>query len=235
MGVHRDDLKFEKVKLHYARIPFSKPDRFWQHLIASECLFWAMLCVLLVKEKNMPRFRRIIAYWLPLAVVITGLCVLIYAAVQQNYRMNANDPQIQLAEDAAAALDQGAAPSAVIPQSKTDIASSLAPFVMVFDKQGQVLASSGTFEGSFPVYPIGALTAADKSGENRVTWQPQPGLRFASVVHTTGSGYVVAARSLREVENRIQQTTFFTGITWLTALAASLILILIGDHLAFPA
>ncbi len=183
----------------------------------------------------MPRFRRIIAYWLPLAVVITGLCVLIYASVQQNYRMNANDPQIQMAEDSAAALDQGAAPSDIIPQSKTDIETSLAPFVMVFDRQGQVVASSGSFEGGFPVYPVGALTAADKTGENRVTWQPRPGLRFASVAHTTNSGYVVAARSLREVENRIQQTTFFTGITWLTALAASLILLLIGDHLAFPA
>lgn len=182
----------------------------------------------------MSRFRRIFSYWLPLAVVATGLSVLIYAAVQQNYRMNANDPQIQLAEDTASALDQGATPDAVLPQTQTDISSSLAPFVMVFDKQGQILASSGSFEGGFPTYPQGALFAADKTGENRVTWQPQPDLRFASVVHTTSNGYVVAARSLREVENRIQQTTFFTGVTWLTALVVSLILMIVGDHLAFP-
>lgn len=182
----------------------------------------------------MPRFRRIIAYWLPLAVVATGLSILIYAAVQQNYRMNANDPQIQMAEDAATILDQGASPSEVIPQGKTDIAASLAPFIIVFDKKGQVLASSGSYEGTFPSYPSGALFAAEKTGENRVTWQPQPGLRFASVVHTSSIGFVVAARSLREVENRIQQTTFFTGVTWLTALLVSLILIIIGDHLAFP-
>lgn len=180
------------------------------------------------------RFRRVLAYWLPLAVVTTGLCILVYVAVQQNYRMNANDPQIQMAQDAAASLDQGAAPAAVIPQVKTDLAASLAPFIMVFDKQGNLAATSGILAGDFPAYPLGALTAAEKTGENRVTWQPRAGLRFASVVHSTRNGYVVAARSLREVESRIDQTTLFTGLTWLIALLLSLILIVVGDHLAFP-
>jgi hypothetical protein len=41
--------------------------------------------------------------WLPLAVAITILAGLVYATVQQSLRQGANDPQIQLAEDTAAA------------------------------------------------------------------------------------------------------------------------------------
>lgn len=182
----------------------------------------------------MPRLRRIFAYWLPLAVVTSGICFLIYIAVQQNYRMNANDPQIQLAEDAAVLLAKGQDPQTVIPQARVNINTSLAPFVMIFDESGKPIASSGILSGSLPKFPEGALTAAQKSGENRVTWQPQPELRFAAVVDAYQGGYVVAARSLREVENRIQQTSFFAGVTWLAALLISLILIIFGDFMAFP-
>ena len=44
---------------------------------------------------------RVLVSWLPLAVASTGMCLLVYATVQQNYRQSLNDPQIQMAEDAA--------------------------------------------------------------------------------------------------------------------------------------
>lgn len=182
----------------------------------------------------MPRMRRIFAYWLPLAVVATGLFLLIYIVVQQNYRMNANDPQVQIAEDAAVLLAKDQDPKTVIPETQVNISTSLAPFVMIFDESGTPIASSGLLFDTLPEFPLGALTAAQKSGENRVTWEPQAGLRFAAVVDGYHGGNVVAARSLREVENRIQQTTFFVGVTWLAALVISLILIIFGDFLAFP-
>ena len=47
--------------------------------------------------------------WLPLGLVTLILCGLVNLAVQQNYRMSANDPQIQAAEDVAAAISQGKA------------------------------------------------------------------------------------------------------------------------------
>ena len=46
-------------------------------------------------------FVRVFLKWLPLGVAVTLVCALIYATVQQNYRQSANDPQIQMAEDAA--------------------------------------------------------------------------------------------------------------------------------------
>ena len=42
--------------------------------------------------------------WLPMALVVTALCGVVYAAVFRNIRQSANDPQIQMAEDAAALM-----------------------------------------------------------------------------------------------------------------------------------
>ncbi len=39
----------------------------------------------------------ILKYWIPLAAAITVVCGVIYVAVQQDIRMAANDPQIQMA------------------------------------------------------------------------------------------------------------------------------------------
>ena len=40
----------------------------------------------------------------------------LYAAVQQDYRQSANDPQIAMAEDAANALKGGDVPASVVPR-----------------------------------------------------------------------------------------------------------------------
>ena len=63
--------------------------------------------------------RRMIAVfrvWLPFAVIVTAFCGLAYVTVQQALRQGANDPQIQMAEDAAAALDGGAGVDAIVPK-----------------------------------------------------------------------------------------------------------------------
>src|SRR5438445_588354 len=81
-------------------------------------------------------------YWLPLAFCLTVLAGLVYVTVQQNFRQGANDPQIQMAEDAAAQLQGGAQAQAVVGAGKVDISRSLAPFLIVYDATGQQLASS---------------------------------------------------------------------------------------------
>jgi hypothetical protein len=65
-------------------------------------------------------------YWLPAAVAATVLAVLVAGAVQQNIRQAANDPQIQMAEDAATSLAGGLQPAAAAT-GKVDMARSLAP------------------------------------------------------------------------------------------------------------
>jgi hypothetical protein len=58
--------------------------------------------------------RRMVLAFVPLAVLATCLAGLIYVVVQQDLRTGANDPQRQLAEDAATKLNAGVAPSAIV-------------------------------------------------------------------------------------------------------------------------
>lgn len=66
-------------------------------------------------------------------------------------------------------------------------------------------------------------------GENRLTWQPREGVRIAAVIVFYQDGFVLAGRSLREVEIREAQVTQFAGLTWLLALVTTLIVIAFGE------
>ena len=172
---------------------------------------------------------RIIKKWLPLAIATAGLCALVYLTVQQSLRMGANDPQIQMAEDAAAQLNAGASVEAVIPSAKVEIAESLAPFMIVFDKSGNVLASSATLHGAVPAYPAGVLDYVRQKGQDRVTWQPEAGVRMATVVAPYKNGFVMAGRSLTEVEKRESQVESLSGLAMLGIWAMTLIVIVLGE------
>src|SRR5207237_4845330 len=102
-------------------------------------------------SKRADALRRGFTIWLPVAAAATVLVGLIYAAVQHDLRSGANDPQVQMAEDAARALDHGALPSSVVAPSAVDIASSLAAFPIVGYRSDQPVASSAEFPRRAPV------------------------------------------------------------------------------------
>lgn len=161
--------------------------------------------------------------WLPLAVTIVILTGLVSVTVQQNYRMSANDPQIQIAEDVATAINNGSAtPDAIVsPTPTTDIASSLSAFVTVFSATGTPVGSSVSLNGKLPTLPAGVFSYVKQHGEDRFTWQPQPGLRVAAVVTQysgPSSGYILAGRSLRDIEVRESQLTIMSLVAGLLAL-----------------
>ena len=168
---------------------------------------------------------------MPLAFATAGLCALVYLSVQQFLRQGANDPQIQMAEDAAANLKAGASVESVVPTTKVEIASSLAPFIMVFDNAGNVLASSATLHGTIPSFPIGVLDYTRQNGEDRVTWQPEAGVRMATVITGTGNGFVLAGRSLREVEIRESNVENYSLLAMLAIWVVTFILIAVGELL----
>lgn len=177
----------------------------------------------------MSKLRNIIRIWLPFAVVISAFCFLVYTTVQQALRQGFNDPQIQMAEDTAFALNNGSAFDSVIPSSKVEMARSLALFVAVYDVNGNPVVGSGLLNGQLPDYPKGALDSAKQNGENRVTWQPNAAVRVASVVVPYTKGFVMAGRNMREVEQRESQTEMFAGLTWLLALIATFVVIAFGE------
>lgn len=143
----------------------------------------------------------------------------IYTVAQQNIRTSANDPQIQIAEDMAEALNNGSDTTGIFPVTKIDIAKSLAPFVIIFDTNGKTVMSSGFLDGKIPVPPNGVFTYTSQVGEDRITWQPAQAIRIAAVITKYNGGFVLAGRSLREIEKREDQVFYFAGFAWLASIA----------------
>ncbi len=177
----------------------------------------------------MNRIKNIVRTWLPFALVTIALCGLAYLLVQQSMRMGLNDPQIQMAEDAASALNNGATVDSVTAGPKVEMSASLAPFIVVYDASGKAVSSTGLLNGQLPAYPIGALDAAKQSGENRVTWQPNLDVRIASVAVPYKDGFVVAGRNMREVESRESNAELIAVIAGLVTLIATFIVIACGE------
>jgi hypothetical protein len=164
--------------------------------------------------------RRALAFFLPVSVLATLCCGLMYAADQQNLRSGANDPQIQMAQDAAGALDAGAQPTSLVSVGRVDVAHSLAPFLVVFDSSGKVLATDGQLDGHDPIPPSGVLASAANNPPDIVTWQPRSGVRIAAVVVPWQGGSVLAGRSLAQVEIRESNALLIALAAWLAMLVA---------------
>ena len=155
------------------------------------------------------------ALFLPSMVVATGLSGLVYAVVQQDLRSGANDPQERLARDAAIRLDGGASPATVVGSTTVDIASSLAPFIVVYSSTANVLATDGVLDGKAPMLPTGVLDSATRTGRDAVTWQPREGVRVATVTIPWSGGTVISGRSLRLVEDRESTLLQIVAATWI--------------------
>ena len=180
----------------------------------------------------MKLWLRVLRVWLPIAVAITAMSGLTYLAVQQSYRNGLDDPQVQLATDGGAGLDAGAAAASLLNSPTVDVTNSLAPFVAVCGADDALLASGATIDGAQPKPPVGVLATARLAGRDRVTWQPRPGVRIASVSVAAKDGRVVlAGRNMREVEARIADLTKIVALAWLAALIGLLVTVALVEAL----
>ncbi len=173
--------------------------------------------------------RPILAFnALMLAGIATVLALFLYAIPQQVLRQGANDPQLQLAGDLAARLEQGVAPADAVPPGQVDLARSLAPFVIVYDDRGVPIASQAQLNGKPPSPPQGVFNYVRSHGEDTISWKPvlggAHGLRIAAVIQrvqhvgTGGAGFVLAGRSLAEVQARIDQVASMARLAWIAML-----------------
>jgi hypothetical protein len=163
----------------------------------------------------------VLRIWLPIAAGMTILAGFGYGLVQQDIRTSADDPQWQMAEDAASAL--AADPTTiVVSTAKVDMNRSLAPYLITFDLHGNITAASVELGGTTPSPPLGSLTAARTAGlPNSFTWQPSAGVRQAAVVVAYKDGYVLGGRSMRLVEQRESAIEQVAVAGWLAALIGS--------------
>jgi len=159
--------------------------------------------------------KNIFIFWVIIMFLVTFTCSLVYLVTQQSLRLAANELPVQLAVETSIRLQKGQIVKNAIPVTKVDISKSLNAFVMVYDNNKNLIATSGIMGGSEPAYPKGVLNNVDKKGESRVTWQPKIGLRFATVVIKSDSKYIVAAQSLFETEKLIGSIGTIVLFSWL--------------------
>jgi hypothetical protein len=169
-------------------------------------------------------FLAVLRQWMPLAVAVSAITFIIYVSMQQDIRLGANDPQIQMAEDLATSLNSGQTASI---SGKIDIANSLAPFTILYDKKGKVMSSNAVLDRKTPVVPQGVLNITEsinteQQTEKRITWQPRIGVRLATVVVSYNKGYVLVGRNLRELEKREDQQLTNILFGWFISLIATL-------------
>lgn len=161
-----------------------------------------------------------------LTTLVSALALMTYVVGQQVMRHDANDPQIQIASDAAAEISGGATAQSVVPAHTVDVAQSLAPFVIVYDDSGTPIASSGNLHGKAPRPPVGVFNSVRDGHRAVLTWRPEPGVRIASVTYRysgTQSGFVLAGRSLREVETRTDTLFKLVALGWAVLMGVLLV------------
>lgn len=164
----------------------------------------------------MKSVKNIAVIWCLLLFLVTFTCALTYLVAQQSLRLGADEQPAELAANIAVKLDRGESIQTAFPDSKIDIAQSMTSFLMVYDNNKKLLSSTAMIGGNEPAYPQGVLEHTSEKGDNRVTWQPRAGLRFATVTVKTGSGYIVAGRSLHETERLIESIGKIVLLAWIT-------------------
>lgn len=176
-------------------------------------------------------FRQpLVFHTVALAAILTILGAAASVAMQQMLRRGADQPQIDMVNWYAGEIGAGEKPADVIPPGYVDPEHSLQPFVIFYNDEGKPGPGTGYLDQALPVPPAGVLDFVRRNGREKVTWQPRPGVRLASVIQRVGGktpGFLLAARSLRVVEE--QETLLWRMVAggWFVVMA----LLLVGASL----
>ncbi|HVX92652.1 MAG TPA: hypothetical protein VHA74_00895 [Candidatus Dojkabacteria bacterium] len=177
-----------------------------------------------MNSKNM-RYVLIIVF---VEILLLGVFGTIYASVQHALRSYANDPQTQIAMDAVEDMKTGRMSAPNMSGNSIDITKSLAPFYIVYNKDKQITSSTALLNGTTPTVPQGVLDYAKEHGEDRITWEPQDGVRIATIVQyykDKNEGFVVVGRSLKEVEIREASVLYLSMLGFILTSVASILFV----------
>lgn len=171
--------------------------------------------------------KKVFLMWIPFVLILSFFSFVVYIVVGQSVRSAANDTQAEVIEHvlrevyADPHLDLTRLLGPVI-----DIKENLAPFVIVFNNGGVPVASSAVLNGGTPVPPAGVFKYLLKHDDHRFTWQPEKGVRIAVVMRKLEGepyGFILAGRSLREVERRKGEMGFLVVLSFVVGLGATFI------------
>jgi hypothetical protein len=147
--------------------------------------------------------------WIIGAIVLSVTLGALYAVAQQIERQGANDNPQRLATQVASDLA-----SENLPVARVDLASSFAVFYVVYDRHGHPEFGNGYLHDDLAAPPVGVIETAAADGSNSVTWQPEAGLRFATVELREGDHVVLAGQSLVPSESRTDRLGLLIALAW---------------------
>jgi len=100
-------------------------------------------------------------------------------------------------------------------------------FTVLYDPSGRPLTGNATLHGALPQPPHGIFDVIRTRGEDKVTWQPNPGIRVALTGRPLpNGGFVLAGQSLIPSEARTARLDRILRWMWLFAMLACLALVL---------
>lgn len=146
-------------------------------------------------------------------LLLTVIFGSIYGVAQQIERQGANDAPMRLASQLASTSAETGA-NADSAGDRVDLARSLALFSVIYDSSGAPVSGTGYLDGALATLPRGVINAARATGEDRVSWQPREGLRFAIVAIAAGPNVIVAGQSLAPSESRTDALGAFVFASW---------------------
>jgi len=183
----------------------------------------------------MNKYANVFKAWFGYTAIITLACGIIYVTVQQDFRLSANDPQLQMAQDAGIAIDKGADPKNLAgTNTNLELSQNLSPFLVVYDTSGNIVAGTATLNGKPLKIPQGVIDYIRKNGRDAASWQPEPGVRQAMVgVSTAKKDYiVVAGRSLAPTEERIDRLGEQVAFGWVVSVVGLLVVAFLQGMMA---
>ena len=155
--------------------------------------------------------------WVLGFVLVTGIFGTVYVVAQQSVRASANT---EPAAVAAREVQLLAAGSGTLSEQRVELTADSGPFVVVYDVDNAPVSGTVVRNGTLPVVPAGILATARLQGQDKVTWQPPTGLRFAVLARAGSDGrVVVGGQSLTPFEDRDTQTMILVGLGWLASIA----------------
>jgi signal transduction histidine kinase len=139
-----------------------------------------------------------------LLLVCVGIFVLLAAGVSNTQDRTLGERADQAAATLTAPGGGDGAPAAPV-LGATDPRVSNDMFVIVLDRDGKLLASTGAVDGVVPALPAAMLDAAESAGRARGTIDAAPNVPIRVHVRTwtragTEQGYVAAAQTTRRVQ-----------------------------------
>jgi hypothetical protein len=170
-------------------------------------------------------------YFLLAFFLITLFCGLVYASTQQSLRLSADDPQTQIVRDVLGSLNEGAEP-AQLSLTASDMANTLSSFVIIYDNKEKVAGSTVQLDKKVPTPPSGAFEKVKNNNESRFTWEPKKGVRNAVVMIKYKDGYILAGRSLREIEKREKIVLLYSLAAWVLGVGATTLVYLFSKSKA---